>query len=292
MNSKQQQMIELMEAICPKENVITNWVDGLTIFRADNPFPRTPVTYDPSIIILAQGKKNIYFGEDIYFYDAENYLVLSVPLPLECEVVSKPGKPILGFAINIDPIIVGELLQDLDEIHKKEEQLHKGIFGAKMTEPLYDSAIRLLQSLQSEQDRRILGPMLEREIIYKVLIGESGEALQALAHNNQRFYQITRILNKIHKAYNETHNVQTLAREAGMSMSTFHNSFKTVTNSSPLQYIKNIRLNKARVLMTQDGLNAHNAAFEVGYESASQFNREYKRYFGITPAKDAISMQS
>jgi len=292
MENKRLQMVDLIEHVCPEESVITNWMKGLTIFRTNKPLPRTPVTYDPSIIILAQGQKNIYLGDEIFTYDPLHYLVLSVPLPLECEVISPPDKPILGFAINIDPIVVGELLLDLDDPLKDVKNLPKGIYGARMTDNLFDSAIRLLQSLQSEKDRRILSPMIEREIIYRVLFGEKGEALQALAYHNQRFFQINRILNKIHKTYYENHDVTILANEAEMSVSTFHNNFKTVTNTSPVQYIKSIRLNKAKVLMTQEGLNAHSAALQVGYESASQFNREYKRYFGITPAKDAITLQN
>ena len=292
MENKRLRMVELIESICPEESIITNWVNGLNIFRTSKPLPRTPVTYDPSIIIMAQGKKNIYLGDEIFYYDPFHYLVLSVPLPIECEIISPPEKPVLGFAITIDPIVVEEILLGLDDTPEQVDILPKGIYGAEMTDILFDSAIRLLHSLQSEKDRRILTPLIEREIIYRVLFGENGEALQALAYHNQHFFQITRILNKIHKAYYENLDVKSLATEAGMSISTFHNSFKTITNTSPLQYIKSIRLNKAKVLMTQGGLNAYTAALQVGYESPSQFSREYKRYFGNTPARDAITLQN
>ena len=176
----------------------------------------------------------------------------------------------------------------MDDTPSRQEIFPKGIFGAPLTESIADAAIRLLEALSFPMDGRILGPMIVREIIYRVLCGENGGALEALAYRNRRFFQIARVLNKIHETYNDGLDVRTLAMEAGMSVSTFHTSFKAVTNASPLQYIKNVRLHKARALMTQDGLNAYSAALRVGYESPSQFNREYKRFFGITPAKDAV----
>lgn len=128
--------------------------------------------------------------------------------------------------------------------------------------------------------------MIAKEIIYRVLCGEKGDALRALAFQNQKFFQIARILDRIHEFYNKKLDLNTLAKAAGMSISAFHSNFKSVTNISPLQYIKNIRLHKARLLMLENGVNAHNAAFNVGYESPSQFNREYKRLFGRPPGQD------
>ena len=158
-----------------------------------------------------------------------------------------------------------------------------------MTDAITDASIRLLTTLSSRTDSRVLGRMIAREIIYRVLMGEKGGALQALAYRNRRFFQIAHVLTKIHEAYNEEMDVQTLAMDLGMSVSTFHTSFKAVTNASPIQYIKNVRLHKARILMAQEGLNAISAALRVGYESPSQFSREYKRYFGVPPAKDSVS---
>jgi AraC-like DNA-binding protein len=133
--------------------------------------------------------------------------------------------------------------------------------------------------------------MIIREILYRVLSGEQGGALQALAYRSGRFFQVARILKKIHGSFDRDLDVKTLASDAGMSISTFHANFKAVTNASPLQYIKSVRLHKARMLMAQEGLNANTAAIRVGYESPSQFSREFKRFFGTTPAKDAVSLR-
>jgi AraC-like DNA-binding protein len=286
MDEKQQKMIALFTDIMGTEAFLTTSVEGLYLFRIEHSFSRTPYSYNSEIIILAQGEKQVYLGEDVYAYDASHYLVLPVPLPAECEGITEPGKPILGLTISIDPIEVGEILREMVDNQKEMQSLSKGIYAAPMNEALYDATIRLLQAISDPLDRRVLAPMIKREIIYRVLQGEKGEVLQAVAHRNKRFFQIAKVLQKIHESYRNDFDVETLARELDMSSSTFHHSFKAVTDTSPLQYIKNVRLHKARTLMIQGGLNANMAAIQVGYESPSQFSREYKRFFGMTPAKD------
>ena len=180
---------------------------------------------------------------------------------------------------------------DMEGNQKETQSLPKGIYDAPMSEALYDATIRLLQAISDPQDKKVLAPMIKREIIYRVLRGEKGDILQALSHRNRRFIQIAKVLQKIHELYSSHFDIEKLAKELDMSSSTFHSSFKAVTGTSPLQYIKNVRLHKARTLMIQDGLNANIAAIQVGYESPSQFNREYKRLFDVTPAKDATILR-
>jgi AraC-like DNA-binding protein len=275
----------------PNETILTTSIKGLSLFRIEHSFPRSPYAYDSQIIILGQGEKQVYLGNDVYTYDASRYLVLPVPLPAECEGSAEPSKPILGLTITIDPIEVGEILLDMEDSRKETQSLPKGIYDAPMSDALYDATIRLLQAIADTQDKKVLAPMIKREIIYRVLRGEKGEILQALAHRNRRFFQIAKVLQKIHESYSSHFDIEKLAKELDMSSSTFHSSFKSVTDTSPLQYIKNVRLHKARTLMIQDGLNANIAAIQVGYESSSQFNREYKRLFGVTPAKDATILR-
>ncbi len=286
MDEKQERIIALLTGIMPGEKIYDTSVKGLTLFRVEDSFPRTPFQYNSEIIILAQGEKQVFLGNEVYTYGPSHYLVLPVPLPAECQGRTEPGKPIMGLSITIDPIEVGEILLDMEESRSENHSLPKGIYCAPMNEELYDAALRLLEATAHPRDRRVLAPMIKREIIYRVLRGEKGEILQALAHRNRRFFQIARVLRKIHQSYSSDFDIEKLARESDMSSSTFHSSFKAVTDTSPLQYIKNVRLHKARTFMIRDGLNANIAAIEVGYESPSQFNREYKRLFGITPAKD------
>ena len=287
MDEQKKKLIAVFNDIMPHKTFHTPTIKGLYLFRIDNSFPRVPISYNSEIIILAQGEKQVYLGNDTYTYDSSRYLVLPVPLPAECEGRVEPGKPILGLTITIDPIEVGEILLDMEEKPKDIQSMPKGIYSAEMNEALIDATIRLLRAIADPLDEKVLAPMIKREIIYRVLQGEKGEILQALVRHDRRFFQIAKVLQKIHESYSVDFNMEELATETGMSYSTFHSSFKAVTDTSPLQYIKNVRLHKARNFMMQDGLNANLAAFQVGYESASQFNREYKRLFGVTPARDA-----
>jgi AraC-like DNA-binding protein len=291
MHIHQKKMTGLFTGIMSDKTSLTTSIKGLSLFRIEHSFPRCPLSYNSEIIILAQGEKKVYFGNDIYTYDASHYLVLPVPLPISCEGRAESGKPILGLSIVIDPIEVGEILRDMGDDRKEIHSLPKGIYSAAMTDALYDAVIRLLQAITVPHDKTVLAPMIKREIIYRVLQGEKGEILQALVHRNRRFFQIAKVLQKIHESYSGDFDIETLARESDMSSSTFHSSFKAVTEASPLQYIKDLRLHKARTLMIHDGLNASIAAIKVGYESPSQFNREYKRLFGITPAKDVAVLR-
>lgn len=286
MHQEQKRLAALFTGIMPLETILTTSVKGICLFRIEHSFPRSPYSYNSEIIILAQGEKRVYLGNDVYTYDSSRYLVLPVPLPAECEGIVEQGRPILGLTITIDPIEVGEILLDMEDSPKYAESLPKGIYAAPMNENLYDATVRLIQAIVDPQERKILAPMIKREIIYRILKGEKGEILQALAQRNRRFFQIAKILQKIHESYGIDFEIDKMARELDMSVSTFHSSFKAVTDTSPLQYIKNVRLHKARSLMIQDGLNVNIAAMQVGYESPSQFNREYKRLFGATPAKD------
>lgn len=279
----------LIKQFVPKEQIQPSSLKGVRFFRIDQSAPKAQKAYEPGIIILAQGQKRIFLGNDIYTYNSGNYLVLSVPLPLECETKASPKEPILGIYITVDPTSVGEILLEMEDPNMDEDSLPKGIYSAPMSEILTNAAIRLTEALSSSQETKVLGPMIVREIIYRVLCEKEGGALQALAYRNRKFFQIARALHRIHESFNEDLDVRSLAFDAGMSISTFHSSFKAVTNASPIQYIKNVRLHKARILMMQGGLNAYNAAARVGYESPSQFSREYKRFFGISPGKDTAN---
>ena len=290
MENKKRKMVELLEQQLPEESVVTTSINGVKLYRIEKSYNRKPASYNSEIIIIAHGEKRIFLGDNVYTFNPSRYLVLPVPLPVECEAIISLDGPLLAMTIKVDPLIVGEILLELDETRPPVDDLHKGIYSALMTEGITDTALRLLEALSSPDDGRILGPMIVREIIYRVLRGENGEALQALAYRDRRFFQIAKVLNKIHQTYHQNHDIKSLAVEAGMSISLFHTSFKSVTDASPLQYIKSVKLHKARELMIQDGVNAYNAALRVGYESPSQFNREYKRFFGITPAKDAAGI--
>jgi AraC-like DNA-binding protein len=241
--------------------------------------------YEPSLIFVAQGRKTGYLGTEVFTYDPWNYLVLSVPLPLECEVAVSPRKPFLALTLKVTPALLGELLLEMDDDALSGEATPRGIYAAPLTRALSEALIRLTECLHSDLDCRMLGPQIVREVLYRVLCGERGATLRASAARNGHFSQISTVLRRIHAGYPQELDIETLARQARMSVSTFHHKFKSVTSTSPLQYVKSIRLHRARLLLAQDGLNASTAAARVGYESASQFSREFKRFFGQSPVE-------
>ena len=248
----------------------------------------TPITYQPSIVVIVQGKKTGRIGDRRVLYDPDHYLVLCVPLPFECETLGTPEEPLLGVSVRVSSSLVAELLLDLDAAPRdRRAALPKAMDSTPLDDAMRGTVLRLLESLTSETDARIIGPTIIRELVYRVLQGPLGYNLRTLALPHSHEGRIGKILNRIHMNYADEFDVNELAREAGMAVSTFHNHFKSVARISPIQYIKSIRLHKARLKMVNEAMTASEAALEVGYESASQFSREYKRFFGATPAADA-----
>ena len=224
----------------------------------------------------------------VYIYDADNYLVTAVPMPAECEIPrASAAEPYLSLTISVDPAMIGGLLLEMGAEPQDTQPIPRGLYTSPLTQPLKDAAVRLLDCLQSPTDSKVLGPQFVREIVYRVLQAKGGDALRALAARDTHFGQISRVLDHLHRNYAKPIDVESLARQAKMSSSIFYSKFKAVTALSPLQYLKGVRLGKARLLMIQDGCTASAAAFAVGYESAPQFSREYKRQFGVSPGQDA-----
>ncbi len=285
-------LARLLEPLATQQGCSESVLGGVRLIRSDRFLPRTPVIYEPSIVVIAQGRKIGYLGDKVYRYDAYNYLVLSVPLPFECETNATPEEPLLGISIGVDVGTVSELLLEMDDNSALSNSVPRGIGSTLLTDDMVDAITRLLQTLSSPLEARILGPQIVREIIYRVLLGEQGGALRALAVRHSRFGQIAKVLKRMHTDFGSELDISTLADEAGMSVSSFHSNFKAVTAVSPLQYLKSIRLHKARVLLVQDGVSASNAASSVGYESASQFSREFKRYFGCNPTDAAARVRA
>ena len=286
MDVKRATMKSLLEQKLGSEGLVETGVKGVALFRRDNSYRTRPQFYNPQIIMLAQGKKNIYLGDKQYVYDPQHYYVQTLPLPVHCEAVIEDNKPMLGMVINIDPQIIGEIIVEMETGIPSPKRVNNSLYDAPLTEPLIDAAVRLLQTMESKNETRILGPIFLKELLYKVISGENGEIIRELAVNNRGFYQISRVISKIHDQYSHPIEINALAKEAGMSATAFHTSFKAMTSTSPLQYIKNVRLHKAKEMIQREGEKANAAAMRVGYESPSQFSREYKRCFGTTPASD------
>lgn len=269
------------------EGIRSTAIEGVQLMRASQPIPRMPVLYEPGIVIVGQGRKRGYLGDRVFTYDAHNYLVLSVPLPFECETEASAEEPMLAVTIRVDLAVLGELLMKMDGADSSPNpSIPQGIYSTELDLQLSETTVRLLECLSNPAETRILGPQIVREITYRVLCGEQGGGLRTAAALHSRFGQVNRTVQRIHTEYARGLTVEELAETAGMSASAFHQNFKAVTSTSPLQYLKTIRLHKARMLMVHEGLRAGMAAERVGYESSSQFSREFKRLFGSTPIEE------
>ena len=284
-------MAELLKQYMQKPGVIFSPVNGVRLIRSDVSVRKTPLVYEPNIFILAQGSKRVYMGEEILHYDPNHFLVMSVPLPLECETFASWEEPLLGISIKVDPTTVGELLLDMDS-EISYQQSFAGAFSSELTQEMTDATIRLLRCISNEKDCRILGPQIVREIIYRILCTKQGAALRALAVRHSNFSQIAKVLRRMQEDFDSDFSMEALACEANMSLSAFHHNFKAVTSTSPLQYLKSIRLHKARLMMIQDGMNASDASGRVGYASPSQFSRDFKKLFGRTPASESREIRT
>jgi len=263
------------------------------ILYVDRHCPRQPVMYEPGVVIIFQGHKVGYCGNRVFQYDPRNYLLMTVPLPFECETFASPELPLVGLSVNIDSQMLQDLLIDIgdDDYLVKPRRESSGVNLAELSEELLCATERLLDVMAKPLDARVLGPQIVREILYHVLRGACGASLQELVNRHTHFSQIAKALRRIENQYADNLNVEQLAGEVNMSISAFHHNFKAVTNTSPLQYVNSYRLHKARLLMVHDGLKASTAAIRVGYESASQFSREFKRFFGVTPSDEVARLR-
>ncbi|HIE1387957.1 TPA: AraC family transcriptional regulator [Pseudomonas aeruginosa] len=285
-------MVELILQLAPQEGHTRSLLDGVRLMRADRPLGRTPVLYEPSIVIVCQGHKRGYLADRVYHYDPQHYLVLSVPLPFSTETDASPEAPLLAVSVRLDMTAVADLVIEVDQQARPVPAAPAGIVSTPLDATLADTTVRLLQALRSPLEARVLGPAIVRELCFRVLLGEQGGAIRAALASHGNFGRIARVLRRIHTNYAQPLDVAVLAREAGLSVPAFHAHFKNVAATSPIQYIKSVRLHQARLMMIRDHVTAAGAAARVGYESASQFNREFKRLFGRSPGEEAREMRS
>lgn len=292
-NALSREMVALIERLAPNEGYSLSALDSVRFMRSDRPLGRTPVLYEPGIVIVCQGRKLGFLGDEVYVYDAQHYLVLSVPLPFSTETQASKEEPMLAVSIRLDLTTVTDLVLAIDAREgAPSDSAPQGIASTPLSADLADATVRLLRALSTPLEAEILGPALVREICFRVLSGEQGGALRAALAHPGRFGRVAKALRRIHTDFSQPLDVTHLAQEAGMSVPAFHVNFKAVTQTSPIQYIKSTRLHHARLMMIRDGLTAASASARVGYESASQFSREFKRFFGRTPVEEVRDMKT
>jgi AraC-like DNA-binding protein len=266
---------------------------GLMLLRVDQPFPSTCSVYEPCVAIIVQGTKTIQVGEASIRYGEDRYLITSMDLPVKSAVMqASPDRPYLAVALRLDWREIASLMLEAP-MPPPSTSIHDGraMSTGRLTTPLLEAFDRLLSLLDQPEDIPVLAPLIKREIYYRLLLGESGARLRQIATVDSQSHQVARAIASLNKRFSESLSIETLAKDSGMSASTFHHHFKTLTAMSPLQYQKQLRLTEARRLMLSVGMDASTAAFRVGYESPSQFSREYRRLFGAPPSKDIADLR-
>ena len=268
-------------------------VPGLTVHRRTAPTPPCSMTYEPSLILTAQGRKRVELGAKTFIYGSSHYLLASVALPVVARVVEASEEtPCLALSLKLQMPVVRELLSREEIPVAPQVEDGPAIAIGELTVELLDPFCRLMRLLDRPHEIAFLHGLIEREIIFRVLQGPEGSRLRAIATLGDQSHRTAKAIAWIKDNYARPLRVEELAEIAGMGISTLHHHFRALTAMSPLQYQKQIRLQEARARMSIQGLDVGSAALEVGYESASQFTREYKRLFGQTPMRDTRALRS
>ncbi|HYD86683.1 MAG TPA: AraC family transcriptional regulator [Vitreimonas sp.] len=285
---------ELIELIAkcagPADGAVQTAIPRVKLFRFSTPTQPLHSLHEPAICLVVQGKKRVLIGEQSLDYDSSRFLAASVDVPVIGQVIEASAeKPYLCFKLEIDRAMLAALALEMGPADAGDPA--PGVALSPVTPELLDAALRLLRLADTPRDIPVLAPLAERELLYRLLAGEYGARLRQLAHADSKLSQVTRAINWIKTNYREAFSIETLASEARMSASALHLHFKQVTSLSPLQYQKQMRLQEARRLIFAESMDAANAAHEVGYESPSQFSREYRRLFGAPPVQDVTRLR-
>jgi AraC-like DNA-binding protein len=285
----QQRMVRLLTKLAPNEGYNLSALPDVRFLRSNRPLSVTPVLYEPGIVVVCQGRKRGFLGSQTYIYDAQHYLAVSVPVPFTMETDASEKEPLLAIYFRLDFQLLADLLLQMQDA--PTDTTPQGMFATAMDQKMSASVLRFLEAMDDPTEAKILGTALVREIYLRVLTGEQGASMRAALANEGQFGKVAKAIRKIHLSYSDKLDVEQLAQEAGMSAPSFHAHFKNVTATSPMQYLKSTRLHQARLLMARNGLTAATACVQVGYESASQFSREFKRLFGRSPIQEVERMK-
>jgi len=288
-----EQLAALIARFATSDGVHQTPIPRLSLIRSAQPTEPLHALHEPALCVIAQGRKQVMLGERIYRYDPAQYLVVSVDLPVIGQVLEASlEQPYLCFRLDLDPVAIGALLLETGPIAGQPAAPGSGLTLNLVTPALLDAVIRLIGLLAVPGDIAVLAPLAEREILYRLMTGEQAARLRQIAVAESKLQQVNRAIGWIKRNYRKSFSVEAVADEARMSPSALHQHFKAVTAMSPLQYQKQLRLQEARRLILGNTLDAASAGFRVGYESPSQFSREYSRLFGAPPLRDAARLRN
>lgn len=292
MEKQRGELVSIIKRFAPEDGVFTTTIPQLHMVYHDRPVDSFPSLVQPALCILAQGSKQVQLGDEHYTYDPLNYLVISVAMPISgCIQHATPENPNLALRIDIDPALINALIAEAGPMSVPTRPSGRGLYIEKIDAQLLDAVLRLTRLLSTPKDIPMLAPLIQREIIYRLLRSQQGHRLYEMAIADCQSHRVTQAIKWLNSHYEQPMRIEDLAREVNLSVSTLHHRFKSVTTMSPLQYQKQLRLQEARRLMLADGLDASAAGYKVGYESPSQFSREYSRQFGAPPSRDMARLR-
>jgi AraC-like DNA-binding protein len=286
--SQLQELAELLLACAPNDGIHPTGLPGVCAIRVSRPGDElTHALHRPAVCLIAQGAKRVMLRDEVYAYDPSRVLVFSVDLPISAQVTdASPARPYLCFRLDVDPVQVADLVMQAATTHKASDDTSRGLFLSSATPELLDAVLRLMRLSRSPQDVALLAPLAVREILIRLLMSPEGERLAGIGRADGHVSRVAKAIAWLKENHAEPFRVEDLARRVHMSASSFHQHFRALTAMSPLQFQKQLRLQEARRLMLAEGKDAATASHRVGYESPSQFSREYARLFGAPPMRD------
>ncbi|MFJ9990129.1 AraC family transcriptional regulator N-terminal domain-containing protein [Pseudomonas putida] len=281
-------LCSLIRALASRPGFVDTYLPQVQVLSWDHYVASSPQIYEPSLIIIAQGSKLARLGPRTLEYGAGHYLIQALSVPFMCETFATPQAPMLGVAVSIDRNVLSELVQNMDlpPDPAVQAQTPQSMSSAALGAPMRASVERLLECLQDPLDAKMLGAARVREVLYTALRGPQAGVLRALVEQQGHFARIGVVLAYLRDHFAEPLSVETLASRANMSVSTFHEHFKRCTELAPMQYLKRLRLLKAQQMLIGESLGVAQVAHRVGYQSTSQFSREYKREFARSPGDE------
>lgn len=293
LEAQRQELADLIRRHVGEPSGTVSAIDDLYLVSYRETMRSMPALAQPALCILAQGSKTLFLGDEHYAYDPLHYMVVSVTLPISGALLeASPENPSLGFRMDIDPAQISQLIAESSPMMVPNLPSGRGLYVERTDPQLLDALLRLLRLLDSPRDIPVLAPLIRREILYRLLRGPQGHRLYEIALANSQTHRVCQAITWLNRHYQQPLRIEDLAREVNLSTSTLHHRFKAVTSMSPLQYQKQLRLQEARRLMLNDGLEAAVAGYRVGYESPSQFSREYSRLYGAPPIRDVARLRA
>ncbi len=286
------ELVERMMRACREDGPVQP-LDGIRFYRSSAPTELNLTLSAPAFAVIAQGSKELYLGEERYQYDPYHYCLGTIELPVASHVIeASRERPYLSFRMELDPILVGSIMTELGHTAKPNRTDVIAMNVSSLDPGLLDAVVRLVRLIDTPTEARVLAPLIKREIICRLLLGEQGDRLRHIAIMGGSMSPIARAIEQLRQNFDQQIRIDDVAQEVGLSVSSLHHQFKAVTALTPLQFQKRLRLQEARRLMLGEDLDATSTAYRVGYNDASHFNREYKRLFGLPPVRDVERLRA